>query len=152
MRDFPELNFCFPCKFLEWWPMAYDDLMPSFILLKICMKKNTHYYLKDNLVVKVNTAQKMKFSINNFFSKFEVTFTEEILHGKLHFSCNETSNIKTQQVNNRNFDFEKIPNIVMVFPLLLWTSKHRLGRYLLKLFMFIFLKLNSPSNWNDTNS
>ena len=103
-------------------------------------------------MVKINTAQKMKFSINDFFSKFEVTFTEEILHGKFHSSCNETSNIKTQHVNNRNFDFEKIPNIVMVFPLLFWTSKRRLGRYLLKLFMFIFLKLNSPSDWNDTNS
>ena len=82
--------------------------------------------MRDNLVVKINTAQKMKFSINHFFSKFEVTFTEEILHGKLHFSCNET--------------------------LLFWTSKRRLGRYLLKLFMFIFFKLNSPSDWNDTNS
>ena len=42
-----------------------------------------------------NTAQKMKFSIENFFSKYDqiyrpadlVTFTEEILHGKFHFLC-----------------------------------------------------------------
>ena len=32
------------------------------------------------------TAQKMKFSIKDFFSK-EITFTEEILNGKLHFLC-----------------------------------------------------------------
>ena len=41
------------------------------------------------------TAQKMKFSIKGFFSKCDqtvtadlVTFTEEILNGKLHFLCN----------------------------------------------------------------
>ena len=40
------------------------------------------------------TAQKMKFSIKDFFSKCDqirrkllVTFTEEILNGKLHFLC-----------------------------------------------------------------
>ena len=38
-------------------------------------------------------AQKMKFSIKDFFSKCDqihrklVTFTEEALHGKLHFLC-----------------------------------------------------------------
>ena len=31
------------------------------------------------------TAQKMKFSIKDFFSKCDVTFTEEVLNGKLHF-------------------------------------------------------------------
>ena len=38
------------------------------------------------------TAQKMKFSIKDFFSKFPadlVTFTEEILNGKLNFLCCE---------------------------------------------------------------
>ena len=43
----------------------------------------------------MNAAQKMKFSIRDFFSKCDqirsffpdlVTFTEEILNGKLHFS------------------------------------------------------------------
>ena len=43
-----------------------------------------------------NTAQKMKFSIKDFFSKCDqirsfladlVTFTEEIPNGKLHFLC-----------------------------------------------------------------
>ena len=41
-------------------------------------------------------AQKMKFSIKDFFSKCDqaaylVTFTEEILNGKLHFLCSEWS-------------------------------------------------------------
>ena len=35
------------------------------------------------------TAQKMKFSIKDFFSADLVTFTEEILHGKLHFLCSD---------------------------------------------------------------
>ena len=35
------------------------------------------------------TVQKMKFSIKDFFIKCDlVTFTEEILNGKLHFLCN----------------------------------------------------------------
>ena len=52
----------------------------------------------------LNTTQKMKFSIEDFFSKYDqelmwpnpqetvelVTFTEEILKGKLHFLCNES--------------------------------------------------------------
>ena len=34
------------------------------------------------------TAQKMKFSIKDFFRKSDqITFTEEILNGKLHFLC-----------------------------------------------------------------
>ena len=45
------------------------------------------------LAGKIN-AQKMKFSIKDFFSKCDqirrlVTFTEEILNGKLHFLCSE---------------------------------------------------------------
>ena len=53
--------------------------------------------LLDNSTPNVNcTAQKMKFSIEDFFSKYDpnlqettdlVTFTEEILNGKLHFLC-----------------------------------------------------------------
>ena len=40
--------------------------------------------------METSTAQKMKFSIKDFFNKFPadlVTFTEEILNGKLHFLC-----------------------------------------------------------------
>ena len=44
------------------------------------------------------TAQKMKFSIKDFFSKYDqirrVTFTEEILNGKLHFLCSVLSSMK----------------------------------------------------------
>ena len=32
----------------------------------------------------------MKFSIKDFFSKCDFTFTEEILDGKFHFLCSET--------------------------------------------------------------
>ena len=52
------------------------------------------------MVIIEDTAQKMKFSIKDFSSKYdqirrnlqktEVTFTKENLHGKLHFSCSET--------------------------------------------------------------
>ena len=49
-----------------------------------------------------NTAQKIKFSIKDFFRKCTVpqftvdlvTFTEEILNGKLHFLCSVRSLVK----------------------------------------------------------
>ena len=53
-----------------------------------------------------NTVQKLKFSIKDFFSKCDqicsllqetadlVTFTEEILNGKLHLLCSEKSDHK----------------------------------------------------------
>ena len=38
--------------------------------------------------VDTTTAQKMKFSIKDFFSKCDqIQFTKEILNGKLHFLC-----------------------------------------------------------------
>ena len=37
-----------------------------------------------------NTAQKMKFSIKDLETADLVTFTEEILNGKLYFLCSET--------------------------------------------------------------
>ena len=46
--------------------------------------------IKDSLEWKICTAQNMKFSIKDFFSKCDlVTFTEEILNGELHFLCND---------------------------------------------------------------
>ena len=36
-----------------------------------------------------NTTQKMELSIKDFFSKWDLRFTEEILNGKLHFLCKE---------------------------------------------------------------
>ena len=54
-------------------------------------------YRKDHFC-KINTAQKMKFSINDLFSKCDqirrcglVTSAEEILNGKLHFLCSVRS-------------------------------------------------------------
>ena len=46
--------------------------------------------IKDSLEWEICTAQNMKFSIKDFFSKCDlVTFTEEILNGELHFLCND---------------------------------------------------------------
>ena len=55
-----------------------DDFVPEQIDYK-------QQYLK--MKKKYNTAQKMKFSIKDFFRKCDLTFTEEILIGKLHFLC-----------------------------------------------------------------
>ena len=38
-----------------------------------------------------DTAQKMKFSVMDFFSKYVITVTAEILNGKLQFLCSEVS-------------------------------------------------------------
>ena len=50
-----------------------------------CMlaQRFTHYATAAKISLKVCAAQKMKFSMKDFFSKF----TEEILNGKLHFLC-----------------------------------------------------------------
>ena len=49
------------------------------------------------------TAQKMKFSITNLFSKCDqirrIIFTEEILNGKLHFLCSIFDNLKPFFIN-----------------------------------------------------
>ena len=54
---------------------------------------------KIYLYTQIFTAQKMKFSMKGFFSKFDqirrfpadlVTFTEEILNVKLHFMCSDS--------------------------------------------------------------
>ena len=51
------------------------------------------------------TAQKMKFSIKDFFSKCDqfpadlITFTDEILNGNLHFLCRERSR-KSSHLDN----------------------------------------------------
>ena len=56
---------------------------------------------KNVFLVSGETAQKMKFSIKDFFSKCDqiqfpadlVTFTEQILNGKFHFLCRESSTL-----------------------------------------------------------
>ena len=58
------------------------------------------------------TAQKMKFSIKDFFSI--CTFTDEILNGKLHFLCSEHSckwdsglgNVKLIQIQNHTYKMD----------------------------------------------
>ena len=69
----------------------YRNLKPSKQHEKFCGKTMTRNELKDS-------AQKMKFSIMDFFSKCDkirrladlVTFTEDILNGTLHFLCSES--------------------------------------------------------------
>ena len=58
------------CKFVA-FVVSKDILQPLF--------------QAENL--NVNTAQKMNFSIRDFFSKCDQIRTEEILSGKLHFLC-----------------------------------------------------------------
>ena len=54
-----------------------------------CTKRG--FYKKCNKLDRSFTVQKMKFSINDFFSKcdqiLKLSCTEEILNGKLHFLC-----------------------------------------------------------------
>ena len=48
------------------------------------------------------TAQKMKFSIKNFFSKCDqIIFTKEILNGKFHFLCSECKRGSKQSLRLR---------------------------------------------------
>ena len=73
----------------------------------------------------LHTAQKMKFSIEDFFGKCDqirsadlVTFTEEILNGKLHFLCSDgygagvfklTNKAKVKantKYSSNNFDYD----------------------------------------------
>ena len=88
--------------------LCYDVAKPVktvesciFLLIHAISFESYTYHLKFMLLY---TAQKMKFSIKNFFSKcahfpadlaifcahFSFTFTEEILNGKLHFLCSDT--------------------------------------------------------------
>ena len=49
------------------------------------LQKYDHYTIKCHAIM-MTTVQKMKFSINDFFKSADlVTFTEEILNGRLHF-------------------------------------------------------------------
>ena len=62
-------------------------------VIKVYYLFQWHRSLKTS---KIEIAKKTKFSIKDFFSKCDqtrstdlVTFTEEILNGKLHFLCSE---------------------------------------------------------------
>ena len=70
-------------------------------MLKAIMLRCTHneciwiYSLEQKVWLWITLLKKMKFSITDFFGKYDqirriadlVTFTEEILNGKLHFLC-----------------------------------------------------------------
>ena len=60
------------------------------IIKESCKKYVTRImaFFDSRFLLLCHTAKKMKFSIKDFFSKCDlVTFTEEILNGKLHFLC-----------------------------------------------------------------
>ena len=68
--------------------------MGSMIILKVAKNQCLALSLENTYLVADLTAQKMKFSIKDFSGKCDqirsffadlVTFTEEILNGKLHF-------------------------------------------------------------------
>ena len=70
--------------------------------MKILIEDDLQFHIRT-------TAQKIKFSINNFFSKSDqiadlVTFTGEILNGKLHFFVQECSlaNVEMKKCNVRS--------------------------------------------------
>ena len=93
------LNFL-TCKFLQTCPEifvnTYEHLhQTSFLRDCLVFNFRNITLLAVEQITKGtnNTAQKMKFSIKDFFGKCDqfpadlVTFTEEILNGKLHFLC-----------------------------------------------------------------
>ena len=62
------------------------------------------------------TPQKMKFSIKDFFSKCNqirrfsadlVTFTEEILNGRLHFLCSVEGCSQVSQIRSKNRSYKE---------------------------------------------
>ena len=96
------------------WPsLAYHILTLTYYFRSRKTLNVFLVYLFNDFLMKLheqkikNTAQKIKFSIKNFFSKCDqtrrypadlVTFTEEIINGKLLFLCSgSTSNFQTQK-------------------------------------------------------
>ena len=90
------------------WILTYIIRKFKFLLCKIGFDLESYFWrsfthkhkilipmgltIMENTLSPTSTAQKMKFFIKNFFSKREqvrgfLTFTEEILNGKLHFLC-----------------------------------------------------------------
>ena len=81
-----------------------DELLSVFdqfvgLALKVLTMKRNKFKKYPHHTYFKNTAQKMKFFITDFFSKYDqirrkpdlVTFTEEIHNGKLHFLYSRTS-------------------------------------------------------------
>ena len=79
--------------------------------------------LQLGIRVTIYTAQKMKFSIKHFFSKCEcVTFTEEILDGKLHFLPSDRMMIKTPYLFPRVQIWSVFWSILFCIPHIAYTS------------------------------
>ena len=84
--------------------LAFLELPGDSLSKKVQLIHDHHEDLfQDNF----DTAQKMKFLIKDFFSKYDqifsfplVNFTEEILNGKLHLLCSVTWMMKKQYQNN----------------------------------------------------
>ena len=95
-------------------------------------------------------AQKMKFSIKDFFSKCDqickttadlVTFTEEILNGKFHFLCSKSEPIGGLIIAEYFYQFTRLhPSFVSELTLLdkIYTSKKPASKSLEKNFGNIF--------------
>ena len=68
-----------------WWKTC------QYIITELCEKAGGVVWIEVS-PISLNTAQKMKFSNKDFFSKCDhiSTFTEKILIGKLHFLCSES--------------------------------------------------------------
>ena len=87
-----QLHF-FKKKFLKWWKKRF------VLYLKIFLLQLNESHCNSCLKIIRYTAQKMKSSIKDFFSKWDqkmfpadlVIFTEEILSGKLHFLCSDNN-------------------------------------------------------------
>ena len=82
------------------WVKVRDFDLCSFISLNILVQDKVEIYTKTSDLISHLTAQKIKFSIKDFFSKYHesphetadlVAFTEEILNGKLHFLSSVSS-------------------------------------------------------------
>ena len=64
-----------------------QNIWVSLYLSKMKLAHHVHVFFYKQICFHLHTEQKMKFSIKDFFSILQVTFTEEILNGKVHFLC-----------------------------------------------------------------
>ena len=79
-----------------------SNLYEKILIRKNLRTTNSNIQNHLNFARVTDTAHKMKFSIQDFFSNWDqircfldlVTFTEEILNGKLHFLCSVIINFK----------------------------------------------------------
>ena len=101
--------------------------------IKVLSWNKNHFlsFLKGSHLPKIvkGTAQKVKFSMKDFFSKCDQIrgflwiwshlFTEEILNGKLHFLCRETRLVFSRVFYIRG----NLGNVRFIFPPVHWLKK-----------------------------